>query len=86
MAIAAMTMVSAGGFSGVSFHIRFPQGVASVLCQKTPIFWSRRSKLDNLTVLRQSFLGLPFLDDVLNGLVNEILNGPMFGHCLGIYF
>ncbi len=38
MAIAAMNMVSAGRFSGVSFHLRTcPQGVASVLCKKTPI-------------------------------------------------
>jgi hypothetical protein len=51
MTMAAMNMVSAGGFSGVSFHSRrFPQGVASVLCKKTPIFGSRRSKLDHLTV------------------------------------
>jgi hypothetical protein len=35
---------------GVSFHLRCPQGVASVLCEKTPIFRSRRSKLENLTV------------------------------------
>jgi hypothetical protein len=52
MAMAAMNMVSAGGFSGVSFHLRrFPQGVASVFCKKTPIFGSRGSKLDHLTVL-----------------------------------
>ncbi len=38
-------------FSGVSFHLRrCPQGVASVLCKKTPILGSRRSKLDHLTV------------------------------------
>jgi hypothetical protein len=50
--MAAMNMVSAGGFSGVSFHLRrCPQGVTSVLCKKTPIFGSRRSKLDHLTVL-----------------------------------
>ncbi len=51
MAMAAMNMVSAGGFLGVSFHLRrFPQGVASVFCKKTPIFGSRGSKLDHLTV------------------------------------
>ncbi len=51
--MAAMNMVSAGGFSGVSFYLRtFSQGVASVLCKKTPIFESRRSKLDHLTVWR----------------------------------
>jgi hypothetical protein len=51
MAMAAMNMVSAGGFSGVCLHLRrCPQGVASVLCKKTPIFGSRRSKLDHLTV------------------------------------
>jgi hypothetical protein len=49
--MAAMNMVSAGGFSGVSFHLRrFPQGVASVFCKKTPIFGPRGSKLDQLTV------------------------------------
>jgi hypothetical protein len=49
--MAAMNMVSAGGFLGVSFHLRpCPQGVASVLCKKTPIFGSKRSKLDHLTV------------------------------------
>jgi hypothetical protein len=49
--MAAMNMVSAVGFSGVSFHLRTcPQGVASVLCKKTPFFGSRRSKLDHLTV------------------------------------
>jgi hypothetical protein len=49
--MAAMNMVSAGGFSGVSFHLnKCPQGVASVLCKKTPIFGSRGSKLDHLTV------------------------------------
>ncbi len=48
--MAAMNLKSAGGFSGVSFHLRCPQGVASVLCKKTPIFGSRRSKLDHLQV------------------------------------
>jgi hypothetical protein len=49
--MAAMNMVSARGLSGVSFHLRScPQGVASVLCKKTPIFRSRRLKLDHLTV------------------------------------
>jgi hypothetical protein len=49
--MAAMNMVSAGGFSGISFHLRrCPQGVACVLCKKNPIFGSRRSKLDHLTV------------------------------------
>jgi hypothetical protein len=49
--MAAMKMVSAGGFSGVSFHLRrCPQGVVSVLRKKSPIFGSRRSKLDHLTV------------------------------------
>ncbi len=51
MALTAMNMVSAGGFSGASFHLRrCPQGVASALCKKTHIFGSRRSKLDHLTV------------------------------------
>ncbi len=52
--MAAMNMVSAGGFSGVSFHLgRCPQGLASVLCKKTSIFGSQRSKLDHLTVLEE---------------------------------
>ncbi len=39
------------GILGVSFHLRrCPQGVASVLFKKTPIFGSGRSKLDHLTV------------------------------------
>jgi hypothetical protein len=51
MAMSTMNMVSAGGLSGVSFHLRrCPQGVASVLCKKTPILGSGRSKLDHLTV------------------------------------
>ncbi len=52
MAMVSMNMVSAGGFRGVSFHLRrCLQGVASVLSKKTPIFGSRRSNLDHLTVL-----------------------------------
>jgi hypothetical protein len=57
MAMAAMNMVSAGGFSEVSIHLRrCPPGVASVLCKKTTIFGSRRSKLDHLTVASVSFV------------------------------
>ncbi len=52
MAMATLNMVSAGGFSRVSFHLRrCPQGVASVRCKKTTIFGSQRSKLDHLTVI-----------------------------------
>jgi hypothetical protein len=51
MAMAAMIMVSAGRFSGVSFHLRrCPQEVAFVLGKKTLIYGSRKSKMDNLTV------------------------------------
>jgi hypothetical protein len=51
MSMAAMNMVSAGGFLGVSFQLRrCPQGVAFVLCKKNPMFGLRRSKLDHLTV------------------------------------
>ncbi len=48
------------GFTRVSFHLRrCPHAVASVLCKKTPIFWSRRrSKSDHLTV-QSAFL--PYL-------------------------
>jgi hypothetical protein len=62
MAMAAMNMVSTGGFSGVSFHSRrCPQAVASVLCEKIPIFGSRRSKLDHLTVWPHDLLPLIYL-------------------------
>ncbi len=48
--MAAMDRVSTGGFLGASFHVeKCPQGVASVLCKKTPSFGSRRSKLDHMT-------------------------------------
>jgi hypothetical protein len=70
MAMAAMNMVFAGGFSGVSFHLRrYPQGVASLLCKKIPIFGSRRSKLDYLTVhafgggIRMLFIALIVKND-----------------------
>ncbi len=56
MTMVAMNMVSAEWFSRVSFQLRrCPQGVASVLCKKTPIFRSRRLKLDHLTVRILSF-------------------------------
>jgi hypothetical protein len=39
MVMAVMNMASAGGFSGVRFHLRrCPQGVASVHCKKIPHF------------------------------------------------
>ncbi len=39
MNMEAMDMVSTGGFSGVSFHLeKCPQGIASALCKKIPIF------------------------------------------------
>jgi hypothetical protein len=47
-----MAMLSTGGFSGLSFHLECPQGVASVLFKKTLTFVSRSSKLDHLTVRR----------------------------------
>jgi hypothetical protein len=69
MAMAAMNMVSAGGFSGVSYLLRWcPQGVASVLCKKTSIFGFRRSKLDHMTVLALSFFFF-FLPFQINNLV-----------------
>ncbi len=52
MAMAAMNMVYTGAFSGVGFHLgRCPQGVASVLCKKTPIFGSWHSKLNHLAAI-----------------------------------
>ncbi len=46
VAMAAMNMVSAMGFSGVSFHLRrYPQGVATVLRRKTPFFWVQMIKV-----------------------------------------
>jgi hypothetical protein len=51
MAMTAMNMVSARGFSGVSFHLRrCLQAADSVLNKKTLISGSQRSKLDYLTV------------------------------------
>ncbi len=49
------------GFSGVSFHLRRRWlGVASVLSKETPIFGSRRSKLDHLTVFGNTVFELEF--------------------------
>ncbi len=46
MAMTAMNMVSAWGFSGVSFHLRtYPQRVASVLCKKNLDFWVQTIKV-----------------------------------------
>jgi hypothetical protein len=46
MAMAAMDMMSKGGFRGVSFHLQqSPQGIACVLLKETPTFG-----LDHLTV------------------------------------
>jgi hypothetical protein len=51
MAVAAMDMVSTGGFWGLSFHLEIcPQGVAFLLFKNNPTFGSRRSKFDHLTV------------------------------------
>ncbi len=62
MAMAAINMVSRGGVSGVSFHLRTcPQGVASVLCMKTPIFGSGQSKLDHLQYWVHSVLIYSYL-------------------------
>ncbi len=48
MVMAAMNMVSAGGFSGVSFPLRrCPQGVASVLCKKhncIELWWLKKDE------------------------------------------
>jgi hypothetical protein len=55
--MAAMNMVSAVEFLGVGFHSRIcPQGVTSVLGKKPPIFGSRQSKLDDLTVYKRGKL------------------------------
>ncbi len=50
--MAAMNMVSAGGFSGgkLIFKKMFAGGRLCTLKKKTPIFGSRRSKLDHLSV------------------------------------
>ncbi len=56
--MAAMNMVSAGGFLGVSFYLRkCPQGVASVLCKKSPIFGVTTIKVrqpDGTSVMRET--------------------------------
>jgi hypothetical protein len=47
--MATMEMVSAGEFSGVTFHLRqCPQGVAALIFEETPVFGSTGSKLDLL--------------------------------------
>jgi hypothetical protein len=46
MAMAAMNMVSAGGFSGVSFHLRTsPQGGRLCTLQENPHFWVQAIKV-----------------------------------------
>jgi hypothetical protein len=41
-----MAAMSAVGFSGVNFHLRTcPQGVASVLGKKIPVFWVQTIKV-----------------------------------------
>jgi hypothetical protein len=50
MAMAAMNMVSAGGFPGVSLHLRrCPQGVASVLCRAVR---SNGIRFDSISIRR----------------------------------
>ncbi len=77
--MAAMNMVSAGGVLGVSFHLRrCVQGVASVLCKKTSIFGSRRSKLDHLTVRVRFIVPQKLPAPVLDGFkwVLSTVKGP----------
>jgi hypothetical protein len=51
MAMAAMGMVAAGGFSGVGYpKKKYPQGVAGPVFEESPVFGVRRPKLDQLTV------------------------------------
>ncbi len=72
MTMAAMKLVSAGGFSGVSFHLRrCPQGVASELSKKTAIFGSRRSKLDHPTVTIECFFSP---DEVRTGTYRDLFH------------
>ncbi len=78
MAMAAMNMVSAGGFSGVSFHLRrCQQGVASVLCMKTPIFESQRSKLDNLTVYLMASMSPHHSSPTIFPVSTSVVYGPL---------
>jgi hypothetical protein len=54
MAMAAMKVVSAEGFSGMGYPKKnFPQGVAGPLFEKTPVFGVRLPKLDQFTVLSE---------------------------------
>jgi hypothetical protein len=67
MAMAAMNMVSAWAFLDVTFHLRrCPQGVAYELSKKIPIFGSRRSKLDHLTVSRIRFTRLHSISNAVS--------------------
>jgi hypothetical protein len=51
MAMAAMKVVSAGGFSGMGYpKKKYPQGVAGPLFEKTSVFGVQLPKLDQLTV------------------------------------
>jgi hypothetical protein len=51
MAMAAMKVVSAGGFSGVGFQKKkSPQGVAGPVFEKTPVLGVQRPKLGQTTV------------------------------------
>ncbi len=54
--------VRRGVFGGRLSFGKMSAGGASVLCKKTPIFGSQRSKLDNLTV-RRSFCSLPAIQN-----------------------
>jgi hypothetical protein len=50
MAMAAMEMVSAGGYWGWAFRKKYPQGVVGPVFKKTPVFGVRLTKLGHLTV------------------------------------
>ncbi len=62
------------GVFGVSFHLkRCPQGVASVLCKKTPILASRRSMLDHLTVHFTTFVSKVYMIASASAFVHFLL-------------
>ncbi len=53
MAMAAMKVVSAGGFMGVGCSKKkYPHGVVGPVFEKTPVFGVQLPKLDQLTVTR----------------------------------
>jgi hypothetical protein len=81
MAMAAMGMVSAGGLLGMGFHKKkYPQGVASAVFEKTPVFGVGLPKLDHLTVRT-----IQSTQNTNTGAVHNTYTGVHKSKCLLIY-